>query len=138
MCPDVLGCMESFLPVWLEHKCLNSKVDLEEKKKRRKPSRNSFSIFTELCGFSKDRPALGCFSHSCPPSHESVSHRVVLRMRRNVFISRKKKKTNKKTTSRKQAERSRSGLYHGDHPVANYVAHLHPRSWKRKPLSASF
>lgn len=74
MCPDVLGCMESFLPVWLEHKCLNSEADLKKKKrgrrkeeKKSKPRQNSFSIFSELCGFSKGQPGLGCSRHSYPP-----------------------------------------------------------------------
>lgn len=44
----------------------------------------------------------------------------------------------KKTKNRKQAAGSPSFLYHRDHPVVNYVAYLHPRSWKRKALSASF
>lgn len=102
-----------------------------KEEKKSKPRQNSFSIFSEPCGFSKGQPVLGCSRHSYPPQHKADSHHVLLRMRRRAG---EKKQP---TKNGKQAARSRSCLYHKDHPVVNYLAYLHPWSWERKLLSAS-
>lgn len=100
MCPDVLGCMESFLPVWLEHKCLNSEADLrkkkeEEERKKRKANRGKIAFLFSLNSVAFPKVSRAWAVPDTVAPHQPPQGRISPCCSENEEKSRKKKKQQK-------------------------------------------